>query len=305
MRSGPGPSNQRQPGGMPAPGGESGQALPLVLILLLLGSLMLPPLLAYTSGALKAASAVEARMLELYAADSGIEDAVYKLMNGGVSESTYFLDNEVPLGVPDIINGTQVEVTTASRWLLEGLEDTANGATPHQEWAVAGRLVGPNTYAISATYDGSAGIMRVNRIGAWLPRPYEYMPDSTYGDLSSPGDEPDEVFSISGGTALKWDLKPPATFPMGLATTKWFYFEIRPSIPAGRVPEWLGDFAWITTTRQDIAMAWDPDATKWRVTARAIDPSTGSVLTEVRCTVNQKDDEVALASWEVQVFSRE
>ena len=60
---------------------ERGQALPLVLILLLLGGLIIAPLLAFMSTGLIAGQAYEERMSELYAADAGIEDAIWKITN--------------------------------------------------------------------------------------------------------------------------------------------------------------------------------------------------------------------------------
>ena len=57
--------------------GEKGQALIMVLILMLVGGLIIAPLLSYVGTGLKVGKDVhEERMDELYAADAGVEDAL-------------------------------------------------------------------------------------------------------------------------------------------------------------------------------------------------------------------------------------
>lgn len=60
-------------------GYEKGQVLVLALVLLLLGGLIIAPLLGYMSTGLKAGQVHEKKMAELYAADAGIEDAIWKI----------------------------------------------------------------------------------------------------------------------------------------------------------------------------------------------------------------------------------
>ena len=55
--------------------GESGQALLLALVMLLLGSLLIAPSLSYSATSLKTGKIVEEKMKGIYAADAGIEDA--------------------------------------------------------------------------------------------------------------------------------------------------------------------------------------------------------------------------------------
>jgi len=60
---------------------ETGQAFIIVLILLVLGGLIIGPLLAYMNTGLIAGQAYEQRMDELYAADAGVEDALWQIKN--------------------------------------------------------------------------------------------------------------------------------------------------------------------------------------------------------------------------------
>ena len=58
---------------------ESGQALPIVLVLLVLGGLLISPCLSYAATSLNSGGVIEKNTKGLYAADTGIEDALWKL----------------------------------------------------------------------------------------------------------------------------------------------------------------------------------------------------------------------------------
>ena len=62
-------------------GREKGQALILALILLAVGSLTLVPLLTFMSSGLDAGATFEEKVDELYAADAGVQDAIWKINN--------------------------------------------------------------------------------------------------------------------------------------------------------------------------------------------------------------------------------
>ena len=62
---------------------ERGQVLPTVLVLLILGALLIIPALDYGSTSLTSSRVTEKKEMELYAADSGVTDAVYWLQEDG------------------------------------------------------------------------------------------------------------------------------------------------------------------------------------------------------------------------------
>lgn len=84
--------------------GEKGQALIIVLILLLLGGLIIAPLLGFMSTGLIAGQVFEEKMEGLYAADAGIEDACWKLLNGEIPDAV------IPFCNLTDVNGMDVEV---------------------------------------------------------------------------------------------------------------------------------------------------------------------------------------------------
>jgi hypothetical protein len=92
---------------------ETGAALAMALILLLIGGLMTAPLLSYMGSGLIAGEVHEARTAELYAVDAGVEDAVWKIQNG---------DGYLPCspGITDI-NGKNVDITITSVALYQGI----------------------------------------------------------------------------------------------------------------------------------------------------------------------------------------
>src|SRR4030042_672636 len=58
---------------------QDGQIVLIALVLLAIGGLMLPPLLSFMGTGIKVTELHEEEMLSLYAADAGIEDALYRL----------------------------------------------------------------------------------------------------------------------------------------------------------------------------------------------------------------------------------
>jgi len=73
---------------------ESGQGvLAMVLILLMLGAIILTPLLVFMSTGLKAGGVYESKLQEFYAADSGVEAAIYNISRNETSVLNYTLND--------------------------------------------------------------------------------------------------------------------------------------------------------------------------------------------------------------------
>ena len=58
---------------------EAGQALPMALILLFLGAAVIIPTLYFTTTNLKATEVVDQKTRDIYAADAGIDDGLWKV----------------------------------------------------------------------------------------------------------------------------------------------------------------------------------------------------------------------------------
>ena len=87
---------------------ERGRVLPWTLVVLGIGSLLIPPLLAHVTTSLLACRTVEDGIKEQYAADSGVEYALWQLRTGVTTGETSYA-----------LNGKGVHVTWG-----EGITDT-------------------------------------------------------------------------------------------------------------------------------------------------------------------------------------
>ena len=137
---------------------ETGAALAIALVLLLIGGLISAPLLSHMGTGLLAGEVYEARTAELYAVDAGVEDAVWKIQNKdgylpcspGSPPRNYTITD---------INGENVDVTITSVALYQGI----------------GNLTG--TYRIESTTTGSDS---GTHIEAYIEGVNKY---GDYGDL--------------------------------------------------------------------------------------------------------------------------
>lgn len=98
---------------------EKGKVLVLVLVALVVGGLVLTPLLGLASTGLVSGEVCERKTAELYAADAGVEDAMWKIMNpdasglghGECGETTWSYTYPEEGEPPFEVNGKTVVVT--------------------------------------------------------------------------------------------------------------------------------------------------------------------------------------------------
>jgi len=89
---------------------EKGQALPAVLILLVLGGLTIAPLLSHMSTGLNATRIHHEKMVEQYSADSGIDDASWRLLYEA-GFAGFMTPEEPSVDYSININGMEVPIT--------------------------------------------------------------------------------------------------------------------------------------------------------------------------------------------------
>ena len=175
---------------------EAGYALVTVLILLIVAGLILVPLLLFMTTSIKSAQLQEDIMQRFYAADAGIEDAVYKIQNADANLPPSADDPPYQYTIADI-NGNEVAVTIEHIWILEGfeVEDEAQGTEPHDILVTTGHTTEAGTYQIDIVYDGSIGNLWINRIGVWLPAGFSYV-DGTSAAVTTLTQDIDETVTI-------------------------------------------------------------------------------------------------------------
>ena len=276
---------------------ESGQALILALVLLLIGSLMLPPLLALASTGLKSSQVYERKTDELFAADSGVEDALWKIIDESLDDLE--CGDPYPYILPQV-NGLPVNVTITKLSLIEGLsEEEYNPDSPHEGWGEFEIPSGQVTRDydegwveyncdMTFTYTG-VGNRQLETIGAFFapfpgmdligyPYAITYTPVMTAYGLE---DGSPETKIASGGFSFIWKWHEhygPIFNPLPPDDTGAVSFKFKI-----HDPDWSHSdcFLWATFKEQDISYVTDaPGLYKWLIEAEAGNTTVRSVVLE-------------------------
>lgn len=261
--------------------GETGLVLPIVLVMLALGSLLIVPSLNYVSTSLKTGEMVEKNVKGLYAADAGIEDALWKLLNDDVPALPYQVS----------VNGMTVDVVID---LVDSLFDEKTGPVgDHSDWLLMTKTVnydaGIYYYTLSMTNNGD-GNMMVEMILIDFPSSLEYVANSTGGDITT--DNPEVSGSPTTGITLVWDI--PVPHPViGEGGTGHHTFQL--SGPPGIVG--VKGHGFVQTTRKDVGTVWDGDSYPYKITAEAKDAGN-TVVATIRAGV-WMSSQLCVSCWDV------
>jgi len=296
---------------------ESGQALILVLILLLVGGLIIAPLLAFMSTGLIVGRVYEQKMDEVYAADAGVEDAIYNIITPA---APYYEDlqdlnvNEESNPYDLTVNDLSVSYTVTKLALISGLIDDSEYKLdqPHADWVdftIPEDEIDRNydegwvEYYCEITfyYDGT-GNRTLQTVGAFfspiagdqslVDGPYGYEGTETgvmdFAQLES--GSPETKFS-SGGFAFiwRWESNQGPLFDQNNRDGAFsFKFKVYD-------PDWEYTlyFVWATFKEQDISYVTNaPDLYRWLIEATAGD-------TEVRSLVLDELGTLDILTWEI------
>lgn len=270
----------------------------LALILLVVGGLIIAPLLGFMSTGLIAGQVFEKKMEGLYAADAGIEDAIWKIMNDQIPTDEYYLT----------VNGKEVMVVITTTTTGDFLADLLGGtepAAPHADWMLVYHSPEAGVYIVEVTYKGAAQNKKIDGIGAWLQGTYDIRYDNgnpVYYDITD--DYPGASFEIkpySGGTAFIWEWKPPTPRPVfSPGDTKTLTFEFEPA----ETPSL--SFGWARASSSDIWISAEWEFITGEITAIATDSSTGKQTTVVAHVTREEGTEeepfvVDLITWEIKL----
>jgi len=282
---------------------EAGQALILVLIFLLLGSLTLVPALAHIGTALKTGRVYEDKTNELYAADAGVDDAIWQVKYNGLEalfESpnyNYIFSTNASYTLDNPVNGLTTNVTIGNVWTPSNVTLQELSLTPAQAKAIIERPITDNTtnrlvvtgtpldeddYRIKIDFYPAVGVtenLSVSSVGIWIPQGFTYDGDCNMAAFAGTQDKYDEtVEARPGGQAIVWDfsqepipfpdLPPEELDPADFPQTAEITFTYNNSNPAARP----NAIAWIVTDgplRPDIPISWDIDTRFYQITSTA------------------------------------
>lgn len=268
--------------------GESGQAFILVLILLLIGGLMLPPLLNLVGTGLKASQVYEQKTNELYAADAGVEYALWKIKNDTPSfPYSYQITG---------INGLSVDIDIDEADTIAG--EPVGDTGQHAGWLIATTNVtydaGNYNYTLSVSNNGTSTVM-IAKILIDLPPGVDYVPDSTSSDLTNPQDAEPTTISGSSGTGITPVWENGTSRPEIRADeTKHHCFKL--SGPPGI--EEIEGHGFVEAKRGDMETVWIMDDVLYSIRSQAKDAS-GAVLAEIRARVWRSSQLLDIRSWQI------
>ncbi len=192
---------------------EKGQALAAVLAMMVVGTIMVVPILSYTATALSNGGKIEENVRALYAADAGIEDAIWKLKNGTI----HLTGNQTLNYTLNGINGMTVDITASCMVIdSENPVNSKNPNPPAPDWLLVDKEIehsnGTNLYYYTLTLYNNTHPDNPNEKGSNiklvsvilnLPPGLSYQPDSTGGSVSEIG-EPQITGAMATGFILTW-----------------------------------------------------------------------------------------------------
>jgi len=283
---------------------EKGQAFVLALILLVVGGLIIAPLLGFMSTGLIAGQVFEKKMDGLYAADAGVEDALWKLINDQPVQYPY--DYQLT-GVNEMSVSVRIEEVTTFYTLEVG-----EGGVHNYYFELKGELVQPPYYD-----EGEGGYIHEWRLiltnKTHQPVKVERIIVSYSNELSYLSGLTDEdIAGLKSGSFESFDQE--FIHLTNITILTWEFTSPRPEIEAAPDPEneeyttvtctfeLVGpeDAAGVTvllvTARQDIGAVWD--FKPFKITAQANDE--GTVVTTVEAGVLESSDTVSVGSWQIE-----
>ncbi len=275
---------------------ETGQALIIVLAVLMIGGLTLPPVLSQVGNALNTGQVYNSKTDELYAADSGIEDAIWQIRydrlevifsEPAFDDYDYSTVWEYSLSEP--INDLIADVTLQNIWLLKDVATPsptqARDIIESNKLIVAGTAVDNENYKIKLSFypgEDEEEALWVDSLGIWLPHGFHY--DGTC-NLEEDGEDPyysvPSVSDHAGGEAVIWDFSsvPFLDFPGEIESSDMpqcteITFKYTADIPGARpvTISWI-ESSWDPESgiSQVISPSWDIDTKVYRVISTAGD----------------------------------
>ncbi len=270
---------------------EAGQALPIVLVLLVLGGLMITPSLNYAATALNYSRTIDKSIHGLYAADAGVEDALWHLQNG-IPPSQQLSEN---------IDQMELTMQTEDKGTCTAYCDTLVEASGHSDYlSVDGEIIWDEEaaaykYTITVNWEGGSSTIHLKEVGARLPLDYSYQPGSAASfanNLSTA--EPEEILDSSGARVLNWAFAPPP-YPSVTTSnpqqTQTFYI-------TGEGGQ-SGHFAWVVAVREDIGTVGEITGNLYRITATARQPGNSEITGRIVADVIVAGGATHIISWQI------
>ena len=271
---------------------EKGQALPIVLALLVIGGLTIVPSLNHTFTGLNNSRMLEDSVKGVYAADAGVEDVLWSLANG-VPAPTQLSQN---------INQLEVDILTEEKGIYTIYLGELVEPGEHFDYLdIVGDLAWDEEaqaykYTITVIWLPTSGepVIHLDQVGARIPIGYSYQTGSAADfedNLST--DEPDEILDVLGAYLLNWEFEPPKpdVSQADPVETQTFYIT-----GDGELENY---YTWIVANRDDIGAVGEITGGSYRITATATRPENNETAARIVAEAMTADETVYVLSWQV------
>lgn len=268
-----------------------GTALIYALLMVFFGGLMVPPMMDFVDNGLGACQIYEQKTDEIYAADSGIEDALWRVKYGDLEEmfpdpayDMYDYYTSFDYTMDTQVNDCDVNVSIENMWIPKDITAPAKADArtiiETGKLIVTGNIPDTSTYQIRITYypdPNEAGDLMVDAIGIWLPTGFTYVDDSSnLEELTVPLNDYYCVPTVTphcGGEAVVWDFSTgpsiatlPGANPLDTPIIADITFDFD-STQTGVNPTAM---AWVETSGvTGIEFSWDADIKIFGITSIA------------------------------------
>lgn len=226
---------------MRKPTKQAGQALPIVLMALGAGALMIGPVLGYVSTGLNSLRRGAEAVAQYYAADAGVEHAIWRLRYGGLT-----IPSDTPFAYTySTVNKLPVDLTLLNKSPSTDAECAHNQWPETQEERVTvARTVSPVTAppGMPTTFDFSVRFENVGtstihffEVGFTLPSGFTYVTGSASGFVTS------DPQMVDGSMVWQWDEPLPSIRKDELIVQS---FQATGTLPDGIYCDYC-DVAWV------------------------------------------------------------
>ncbi len=242
----------------------------MALVIMALGGLILAPTLEYVATGVKTASAQRVLTNETYAADAGVEHAMWRIENG---ESADFTESLTVSGIAVGVTATKLTSLPYGPVITAGAE--------HADWLTVSTTVedlggGVFRYTVLMQNTGGVGNVKLETIGAGVPEGFTYVTGSSSGVTTAA--------PAIDGRKLAWHFE-------GVG---------RPTLNDGHSATQIFDasgegnpqryYSWVLASREDVGIV--SSATGYNVVAVAGD-------TRIEAAVVKNEGIVYPVSWEI------
>jgi hypothetical protein len=288
--------------------GQAGQALIIVLIFLLLGSLTLVPTLTHISTALKTGEIYENNTNEIYAADSGVEDAIWRIKYDSIDPdyNAYDFSTIWQYNLDDHINNMTTNVSIQNVWIPSNVDPPTDPVAAKEiikknKLVVAGTSSTSNTTCkiVISFYPEAGENLTVNSIGIWLPQGFTYAGSCNLEDDIWPRPPYYSIADVAdhdGGQAIVWDFStvPFTSFPGVDADVTPQVTEITFQITkdvAGTRPTTISWLETEATISDILPVTWDIDTRIFKIISQSGDTVVEAYSS--RCELRKMLDAIA------------